>query len=376
MKSLEKSVLINIVLFIIVSRVILSLIGAFSVELIKIFPFPWHASKNPFLDVWAKWDSAYYTDIATTGYKNPQNSKFPNVVFFPLYPFFLKVVNFFINNILISGILTSNLFLFLSTIVLYKLVIFETKNKILANNTLIFLLIFPTSFFFSAVYPESLFLFVALSSLYFLKKKKLILTIIFGILTSLTRSIGFLIILPILYYAIKNKFKLKEILSLFLILSGTASFLLYLFFQFHLTPFDFVKIEEKAWLRRPWYSLENIKEFIGNILKTYQEEEWIKSWKLIYTINFIFLFSSLFLSIYSIKILKDKTYLIYSLTFLFSPVILGHIISIERFVISIFTIYIALASIKNFWLQNLLKFTSAVFLCILFIMFVNWFAVF
>jgi hypothetical protein len=39
MKSLEKSVLINIVLFIIVSRIILSLIGAFSVELIKIFPF-------------------------------------------------------------------------------------------------------------------------------------------------------------------------------------------------------------------------------------------------------------------------------------------------------------------------------------------------
>jgi Gpi18-like mannosyltransferase len=266
--------------------------------------------------------------------------------------------------------------LFLSAIVLYKLIILETKNKTLAKNTLIFLLIFPTSFFFSAVYPESLFLFCALSSFYFLKKKKLILTIIFGILTTLTRSTGFLIILPILYYVIKNKFKLKEILLLFLILSGTMAFLLYLFFQFHLTPFDFVKIEEKAWLRRPWYSLENIKEFIDDILKTYQEEEWIKSWKLIYTINFIFLFSSLFLSIYSIKILKDKTYLIYSLTFLFSPVILGHIISIERFVVSIFTIYIALASIKNFWLENLFKFISAIFLCILFIMFVNWFVVF
>ncbi|MEM5809640.1 MAG: mannosyltransferase family protein [Candidatus Aenigmatarchaeota archaeon] len=377
MDKFDKQILFYALVFLILTRVILSLIGAISVEFVKVFTFPWRASTNPFLDVWAKWDSAYYMDIATKGYKHPPiNPAYPNVSFFPLYPLILKIFNFFFHNVLITGIIVSNLFLLLSLIIFSKLIKLETRNEKLAKDSLIFLLIFPTSFFFSAVYPESLFLFNILATFYFLKKNNLKLASIFGILTSLTKSIGFLIILPLIYHVMKNKLNFTRILFIFSIPVGTGVFLLYLFLSFNLTPFDLVKIEEKAWLRKPWYNLENVQQFFSGLYKTlFLEELTIKSWKLIYIINLIFTFFVLFLTIFFRNILKDKTYLIFSLTFLFSPIVLGHIIGMTRYVIILFPMYAALASIKNDLLSNIVKFILVAFSIVFFIMFVNWFAI-
>jgi len=378
MEKTDKKVLIYTLVFLIIIFFVLTLIGAFSVEVIKVFEFPWHISKTPFLDVWAKWDSGYFMDIATKGYSySPDNPKFQNVVFFPLYSIILKIINSVVKSILVTGILVSNFFLFLSLIILFKLVKLEIKNENIAKNSLIYLLIFPTSFFFLAVYSESLFLFNILATFYFLKKDNLKLVSIFGVLTSLTKSIGFMIIVPLIYFAIKNKFELRKIFYILVIPVGTLIFLSYLYINFGLTPLELISIEEKAWERNPWYNLENINKFFSNIYDIlFLKEFSIKSLKLIYIINLNFVIIATLLIIYSTKILKDKIYLIYSLTFLFSPIILGHIVAMTRFVIILFPVYIALASIKNSIINNIIKFVSISFLIILFMMFVNWFAIY
>jgi len=65
---------------------------------------------------------------------------------------------------------------------------------------LIFLVAFPTSFFFGAVYTEGLFFLLLVSTLYFLKKENYLLVFIFAFLASLTRLVGVFLIIPIIFH--------------------------------------------------------------------------------------------------------------------------------------------------------------------------------
>ena len=160
-------------------------------------------NSNPFLWSWANFDGAHYLSIAVNGYKDLQQA------FFPLYPLLIR----FFGGSIVSALLISNLSLLISLVGLYKLIELDYDQKV-ARLSIILLLMFPSSFFFGAVYTESLFLALVVWGFYFFRKRKFLLGVVLGSLSSLTRIIG-IIPIGVFGYMGYSKYKWGDALALF-----------------------------------------------------------------------------------------------------------------------------------------------------------------
>ena len=151
---------------------------------------------NVLLDVFgSRWDTGFYVSIAEEGYRY-QGVPLPSVAFFPLYPLFMRALGSLVGDALVAGILISNTALLLATMLLYRLAD-ESWGQAVAERTIWYFLIFPTAFFGTAVYSESLFLLAAIGALYFARRGFWEVAALLGIAASLTRLTG-LIVAPML----------------------------------------------------------------------------------------------------------------------------------------------------------------------------------
>jgi Gpi18-like mannosyltransferase len=175
-----------------VSRLLIFGMGMLADTMLPTQEGHWIADENsPFLSTWAKWDSQYYVEIASNGYwYNPSQQS--NVAFFPLYPILMRLVSIPLGgDLILTGFLISNLALLIGLIFLYLLTELELDTGS-AKRAVIYLALFPVSFFFSAVYTESLFLLLSVATMYFARKHKWMSATIFGILAAATRNLGIL----------------------------------------------------------------------------------------------------------------------------------------------------------------------------------------
>lgn len=175
----------------------------------------------------ANFDGLHYLSIAKNGYAQYEQA------FFPLYPILIKfLAPLFLNNQLITGLVISNLSFLLGLTVFYKyLRLIFPKDKGSNKLAVIFLLLFPTSFFFGAVYTEGLFFLLLITSLYFLKKKNYLFAGLFAFFASLTRLIGVFLIIPMIihiYKSSKHKINVKYLI-LTTPLLGLAIYCFYLY---------------------------------------------------------------------------------------------------------------------------------------------------
>lgn len=142
-----------------------------------------------FLSSLANFDGLHYLGIAQNGYQQYQQA------FFPLYPILINIFTRLTGNALISGLIISNLTFLASLFVLAKFLnLLNIKTK---PWFYLFFLFFPTSFYFNAVYTESLFWFLFLLTLYLFFKKDYLKSIIPAFLVALTRFTGLFVIIPI-----------------------------------------------------------------------------------------------------------------------------------------------------------------------------------
>lgn len=198
---------LNIVLAVFLIKITLIIVGIIA---INTFPFEkknydmnFHFPKkeNRSVSYLKTWDAQHYLFIAKFGYKENNESN----RFFPLYPLAIWLFNNVIHNLPLSGLIVSNLFSILSAILLYKIVIIIFNNRAKAFWSVFFLFAFPTAFFLSAIYSESLFIFLILLFFYLIQKKKLLLSLIPAFLLPLSRPNGIFIILPLLTYIFLTK---------------------------------------------------------------------------------------------------------------------------------------------------------------------------
>lgn len=171
----------------------------------------------------ANFDGMHYIDIARRGYGLYQQA------FFPLYP---KVVNLvshlFMGQTLLAGWVVNLVCLYLGLFFFYKLLKLDFSEKI-SRRTLIYLLIFPTAFFFSMIYTEALFFLLIISSFYFARTKRWWLAGIFGGLASATRLVG-IFLLPALAFEWWQQKKIKNLSTLIPLLLIPAGLLYYMRF--------------------------------------------------------------------------------------------------------------------------------------------------
>ncbi len=193
---------------------------------------------------WANFDGEHYLSIAIFGYKSLQQA------FFPLYPL---LISFFgkpfsadlmssIVNYILVGILISNISFYFALLALWKLLMIDFSKK-LALLTIFLIIIFPTSFYFSAVYNESLFLLLTVLAFVFARKGNWFLASFFGMLASSTRVFGILLLPTFIIEAFLQKKKSLGLLWLFLIPLGLGAYMYYQYLAFG-DPFAFYNLQE------------------------------------------------------------------------------------------------------------------------------------
>lgn len=151
--------------------------------------------------MWNHYDSGFYVDIASNGYWGANTlHSMSTWAFFPLYPLLMRFIAlpFGTNDdaLRVAGIFVSNSAALIAAIYLYKLTTKELGHKPAARAVL-YLALFPMSFFLSAVYTESLFLALAISCTYYARLHRWWLAGLLGGLAALTRPQGALMLIVV-----------------------------------------------------------------------------------------------------------------------------------------------------------------------------------
>ena len=144
-----------------------------------------------FLSAWQHWDAVWFMRIAESGY-----GKF-STAFFPLYPALMRAVGLPIGGrTTVAGIIVSLACFAAALVILYRLVRDEFGGTA-AAWTVILLSFAGTSFFFQAVYSESLFLLLTVASFAAARRGHWVVAGLAGGLAALTRSAGVLLVVPL-----------------------------------------------------------------------------------------------------------------------------------------------------------------------------------
>ena len=157
------------------------------------------------LEPWQRFDTARYLHIANDGY-DEAHSVFP-----PLYPMLMRGGGWLLRlgvegtpyqrtrSQMIAGILISNL----ATIAVFSLLHQLAQQKIGADHAtraVVYLALFPTSFFLFASYTESLFLLLAMGAILLAERGDLGRAGILAFVATLTRTTGVGLVVPLAYY--------------------------------------------------------------------------------------------------------------------------------------------------------------------------------
>lgn len=213
-KDKKYNVILIIISLVVLSRLSMYLIYALGKGVL-------FQSNSSFFNSFNIWDAGWYRSIIERGYNTHYTMNIDgqaNWAFFPLYPMIIKLIHLIIPvNINILGSIISTLF-FIALLIMSYLYIIETRGN--AKEGLFFVIIMTFgiySFYFSVLYTESLYLFLLVTSLYFLHKRNYLLVGIFGALLSATRNMGVMLVFAVavqyLYDYFKNNKSIKKILS-------------------------------------------------------------------------------------------------------------------------------------------------------------------
>jgi hypothetical protein len=211
------------------------------------------------MNMFNRWDAPHYVDIAKNWYVNtgdPANF----IVFFPLYPILIRLFTFDFNFINLSALIVSNVCSLIAFFYLYKLTKLEF-NESVAVKAVLFLSIFPISYFLSAPYTEGLFFALVIASIYYARLGKWQFAGLISLFAALTRIAG-LLLLPVLfveYFHQKGWKTRKTDMNILWIFLSLAGFLIYLNINNQVTgnPFTFLTIETTHWNNKlePWTGL-------------------------------------------------------------------------------------------------------------------------
>jgi len=141
-------------------------------------------------------DTPHYIAIAQRWYQNTLDDHGRLIVFFPFYPILLRIMFVVTPTYMFAAWFVSNVFAFGSGVMLYKLgrLITDEREARLAVK---FIYIFPSALFFFVPMTESLFLFLSVAVIYYALRERFGLVFVFGLMATLTRSAGALLIIPV-----------------------------------------------------------------------------------------------------------------------------------------------------------------------------------
>lgn len=323
----------------------------------------------PLIEGGLRWDYLWYSDIVKEGYHLGEPGGEANVAFWPLYPLLVKVATMLAEEAKmdLAGLLISNLAFFIALYYLYNLIRIDFPRDI-ASRTVLYLTFFPTSFFFSAFYQESLLILGIVGAFYYQLRGRRIQAGLFGAAAALSHPSGALLVLPLaLEDALEGRLG-RQTLWLVLVPLGALAFPAYLYLKLG-DPTAFLAASGGSWghtLAWPWDTL-------GRALWLITENPWIDTG---FLVSAVATFSFLAITIVSIPN-QRLSFTLWALTlfglYLSLPARVP-LDSMSRYALAFFPVFVTLAHWGSSRLVNIAILTIFLpLLALLSAMFSRWY---
>lgn len=353
----------QVVSIVLVTKILIIIFGGQAYQTLENKPI---TSFHGWFELWAKWDASRYLDIAENGYRAVGEGR-ENIAFFPLYPFLIAVVG--VNDTIIGAFVVSGIASIAAALFLRRLTALDFSEEI-SRSSVLFLFIFPTSYFLHIPYTESLFLALSIGCFYAARKQNWMAAGFLGLFAGLSRING-LILFPallvelFLLYRQTKKIDLKW-LWLMLIPMG---FLTYLFLNYHIhgNPFAFTKFQKDIWFKELAFPLNGIRGKWGTFMDGKPSDSQMVGYQELFFVclGFACTVWSWFRLRASYSIWMTFNWLLFVST--------SFILSVPRYTITMFPIFILFAetSSKRFWVNILITVWSILFLGLFISLFVT-----
>lgn len=168
-------------------------------ELVDLSPrSPWPAELAEKAPPLVRWDAGWYRTIAEEGYgPPPPPGVFSEHAFFPLYPAAVALLARTAGVDSFPAALAISIAALLAAAFLFAEEGLRRAGAAATRNAALFLLLFPTAFFFVAAYSESLFLLLSLAAFRQAGRHRMASAALAGVLAGLTRPSALALALPL-----------------------------------------------------------------------------------------------------------------------------------------------------------------------------------
>ena len=261
------------------TKVLLLLFGVASYQCLEDekVPFGW-----PWLEIWNEWDAVHFLRLAEFGYSAADKFK---AWFYPFYPWSVRFTSYLCGDVLLASFLVSAVALFFAVVILRRVAALEWNPEI-ARRTVYFFLIFPTAFYLHIGYTESLFLALALGSIFAARKERWWIAGLCGAFAWMTRANGIILLPTLAVEASQQWMSIKRWRWQWLWIGIVPlGFAVYLFLNWRISgsPFAFLEMRKELFhmsFSAPW---NGIADAFRNRHRTPNQAEIVGTQELIFT---------------------------------------------------------------------------------------------
>lgn len=315
--------------------------------------------------IWSfgNFDGVHYINIAKDGYLADYSQ-----AFFPLYPLILRFITYD-GQYLLSGIILSSLFYLVALFALYFYYIREYKRKTVINSILL-LSLFPTSFYFGAVYTESLFLLLVVMTFLLIREKLFFYASMIIALATATKVVGIFLVIYLLiemiqFYKtnlINKKSLLKICVYAFISLMGILGYMLYLKIYFN-DPLYFLNAQPVFGASRTAGEIILLPQVIYRYFKIFFTVPifQLSFWNAL--LEFVFSILSLSILVYFYKKVRLSLF-VFIFGCLVIPTLTGTFSSMPRYVLMLFPLFPLIVE-KGGWIFKYIVIVSLILQIIL-----------
>lgn len=315
-----------------------------------------------YLEFWKCTDSQHYLDIARDWYLSEgEHDRLVQLVFLPGYPVVVRLFALIVGNYLTAGLIVSALSFAGAGCLLYKLVCLDFGEST-AKTSVCWLCLMPGAFFFAAPMSESLFLLLSLGCIYLIRRGRFLLGTSLGAFAAFTRSLGVVLIVPLLFELVHKRVRLRDYALLLIVPLGFAAYCL-INYEVSGDAFKFMEYQREHWSQQTGWFFNTAAYQTENAISAETPLRWG-----LWIPNLIACFGSLAIVLPAARSLRPS-YTAYFLAYYVVAVGATWLLSAPRYMTVMFTLPLALALMGKehkrlgFWLGAAMALCSALYLC-------------
>jgi hypothetical protein len=343
------------------------LLLGFAYQCLQVMMPPAGASYR-FFEIWRRWDADNYLKIAQFGYTAVGEQRFL-IVFFPFYPSLVALFQLVTRDYVIAGF-TVTLLASLALGLTFKHLVRLDNSERVSRYALLFLFIFPTSYFLHIPYTESLFLALVMGCFIAARKRSWLLVGILGFLACVTRING-LVLVPALAFEMWDEYRETKTINykwLWLGLVG-AGFGAYLALNYFVTgdPTMFMVHQKEHWYRYFRLPIYGLWDALGTMLYDKPEASMMRGFQ-----ELLFVAIGLAATVLGWRRLRPS-YRVWMVANWLLFVSTSYVLSVPRYTLILFPLFIVMAQTAvRYWpLKVLYIVWSGLFLALFSMQFVR-----